>query len=109
MTYVEFNAGNKEYRLRLGVRDTVSLEKKLGCNPLGIFGDGETIPTITTMVDILHAAMQKYHHGISISGAADIFEEWLEDGNTATDFIQVIIEVYKVSGIIAKDDDSKNA
>lgn len=108
MMYVDFTAGNKDYKLRLNIRATVALEKQLGVNPLMIFGDGETIPTITVMVNILHAALQHFHHGISLNDAYSIFEAWLDDGNTITDFLPIIIEVYKVSGIIKQDEEAKN-
>lgn len=109
MMYIDFTAGNKDYKLRLNVRNTVALEKQLGCNPLAIFGDGSTIPTMTTMVQILHAALQQYHHGLTINNAYDIFEEYLED-HTVMDFVAVIVDIYKVSGIIPKDSkiDEKN-
>lgn len=107
MMYVDFTAGNKDYKLRLNVRNTVMLEKQLGCNPLAIFGDGNTIPTITTMVNVLWASLQQYHHGISLNDAFEIFDAYLEDGNTAVDFIQVIVDLYKVSGLI-KADSEKN-
>ena len=108
MMYLDFNAGNKEYKLRLSTRATVALEKQLGCNPLAIFGDGDTIPTITTMVQILHAALQQYNHGITVDGAFDIFDAWLDDGNTATDFLPIILELYKVSGFIKGEQTEKN-
>jgi hypothetical protein len=79
------------------------LEKQLGCNPLSIFGDGETIPTITTMVAILHASLQQYNHGVTLNDAYDIFDTWLDEGNATTDFIPIILEIYKASGIIPKD------
>lgn len=104
MMYVDFTAGDKQYKLRLSIRSTVALEKQLGVNPLMIFGDGETIPTITTMVNILHAALQQYNHGISLNDAYNIFEAWLDDGNTVVDFLPIIIDVYKVSGIIKQDE-----
>lgn len=107
MLYTDFTAGNKQYRLRLNTRAIVTLEKQLGCNPVAIFGDGDTIPTITTMVQILHAAMQQYEHNITLDAAFNIFDDWLEDGNSATDFIPVILEIYKASGII-KGDTEKN-
>jgi hypothetical protein len=103
MMFYEFRAGEKEYRLRLNVRNIVGLEKTLGCNPLAIFGDGETIPTVTTMVSILHASLQQYNHGISLNDAFDIFESYLADGNTAVDFVPIILEIYKVSGLIASE------
>lgn len=105
MLYVDFKAGEREYKLRLSTRATVTLEKQLGCNPLGIFGDGDTIPQVTTMVNILYASLQQLNHGISLNDAYDIFDAYLADGNAVTDFINVIVEVYKVSGIIKDDGD----
>jgi hypothetical protein len=35
-----------------------------------------------------------------MADAADIFDEYLADGNAATDFIPVILEIYKASGLI---------
>lgn len=100
MNYIDFKAGNKEYKLRLSTRSTVNLEKTLGCNPVAIFGSGDTIPTITTMVRILHASLQAYEHGITLDDAYDIFDAWLDEGHVMTDFIAIILEIYKVSGII---------
>ena len=103
MMYFDFTAGSKAYKLRLDTRATVALEKQLGCNPLSIFGTGNRIPTVTEMVQVLHASLQKFNHGITLNDAYAIFDEYLEDGNTATDFITVIVEIYKASGIIADD------
>lgn len=113
MNYIEFSAGNKDYKLRLNTRNTILLEKQLGCNPLSIFGDGDTIPTITTMVAILHASLQQYNHGITLNDAYDVFDAWLDEGHATTDFIPTILEIYKASGIIPKDEvkdlEEKNA
>lgn len=108
MMYVDFSAGSKDYKLRLSIRATVALERQLGVNPLMIFGAGDTIPTITIMVQILHASLQQYNHGISLDDAYSIFEAWLNDGNSITDFIPIIIDVYKVSGIIKQETETKN-
>ena len=43
MNYVEFQVKEKTYKLRLSTRNTISLEKSLGCNPVAIFGSGDTI------------------------------------------------------------------
>lgn len=106
--YYEFIAGGKDYKLKLSTRTIVQLEKRLGMNPLSIFGNGDTMPTITTMVNILHCAAQQYHHNISLDDAYGIFDAWLEDGNSTTDFVKVIIEIYKVSGIIKGEQLEKN-
>lgn len=104
MNYTNFEVGNTTYKLRLSTRSTVALEKQLGCNPLNIFGvQGDTIPTVTTMVAVLHASLQQYNHGITMNDAYDIFDNYLADGHATTDFIPVILEIYKASGIIPKD------
>lgn len=108
MLFVDFTVGNKDYKLRLSTRNTVALEKALGCNPLGIFGKGDTIPSITDMVNVLYYSLQQLNHGITLEDAYDIFDQYLADGHSATDFVNVIIDVYKVSGLI-KGGNEKNA
>ena len=109
MMYVDFTAGNKDYKLRLSTRNVVTLEKQLGCNPLSIFGDGDKLPTVTEMVYVLYTSLLQYNHGISLNDAYGIFDDYLADGNSATDFIAIILEIYKVSGLIKTDEvDEKN-
>ena len=107
MMYVDFTAGNKAYKLRLNTRNVIMLEKQLGCNPISVFGDGDTLPTVTVMVTVLHASLQQMNHGISLTDAFDIFDEYLADGHSATDFINVMLEIYKVSGLINQDVDTE--
>lgn len=104
MMYVDFTAGNKDYKLRLTTKDIVALERHLGCNPLAIFGNGDTLPTLTAMVQVLHASLQSMNHGIAMSDAYDIFDAWLADGHVMTDFLQIMVDVYKVSGLIKSDE-----
>lgn len=98
--YFDFEAGNNAYKLRLNTRNVVSLEKQLGCNPVMVFGNGDRVPTVTQMVAILNAALQPFHHGITMDKAYDIFDAWLDDGHVMTDFIPVIIDIYRASGIM---------
>ena len=107
MNYVDFTAGNKDYKLRLNTRGVIALEKQLGCNPLAIFGNGDTIPTVTVMVAILHASLQQYNHGISQNDAFDIFDAWLDDGHSTVDFVNIILEIYKASGIVPNELETK--
>lgn len=112
MNYINFEVGTDVYKLRLNTRNVVMLEKQLGCNPLNIFGANyDTMPSITTMVAILHASLQQYNHGISLNDAYDIFDRYIEAGNAATDFLLVILDIYKNSGLIPDDKkgEEKNA
>ena len=108
MLFYDFETGNKTYKLRLNTRNIVALEKQLGCNPLGIFKDGDTMPTVSEMVTILFYSLQQFNHGISMNDAYDIFDAYLADGHSMTDFIPIILEIYKVSGIIKEDTNEKN-
>jgi hypothetical protein len=104
MNFINFEVGNETYKLRLNTRSIVLLEKQLGCNPLSIFGvNNDTIPTITVMVAILHASLQQYNHGITLNDAYDIFDNYLADGHNSIEFIPTILEVYKASGLIPKE------
>lgn len=105
MNYITFEVGNSNYKLRLNTRGIVMLEKQLGRNPLNIFLENgvERIPTITEMVAVLHASLQQYNHGITLNDAYDIFDEYLAEGKATTDFIPVILDIYKASGIVPKD------
>ena len=103
MMYVDFSAGGKDYKLRLTTRSIIQLEKRIGCNPLMIFGDGSQMPQITTLVAILNASLQALNHGITMNDSYDIFDAYLADGHSLTDFIAVIVNLYKVSGIIPEE------
>lgn len=107
MMYHNFEVGNKVYKLRLNTRNTIALEKALGGNPLGVFGDGNTLPTIEQMVTILWASLQQYEHGISMEDTYDIFDKYLENHNM-TEFLLDIMEVYKVSGLVPSEVTEKN-
>lgn len=110
MLYTNFQAGNKEYRLRLNTKALIQLEKQLGANPVAVFATLSTdnLPTITTMVNILYASLQAYEHGITLDKAYSIFDDYVEDGHNPLEFIEVIAEVFQVSGLIPKVEDEKN-
>ena len=104
--YFDFEAGNKAYKLRLTTRAVMALESKIGCNPMMIFGSGNRVPTVTEMIHVLHNSLTQFNHGITFNDAVNIFDAWLDDGHTPTDFISVIVGVYKVSGIIPSTEDA---
>ena len=103
MLYYDFQAGAKNYKLRINTRNLVLLEKKLGANPLSVFYGAEDQikdTPVETMVAILHASLQQYHANIDLDTAYEIFDQWLADGNIVVEFIAVIVEIYTVSGLL---------
>ena len=99
MMYYDFEACGEAYKLRLSAREICVLEPTLGKNPLMVFS-GDSLPKITEMCAILHASLQELNHGVSMEKVYNIFDEYLADGHTPSDFISVILEVYKVSGLL---------
>lgn len=104
MMYLDFEAGNKVYKLRLNTRNVIALEKQLGKNPMAIFGsDGSQMPTVSEMVAVLWASLQQYQHNITMNDAYDIFDNYLADNHTMIDFFPILFDIYKVSGLIPRD------
>ena len=58
------------------------------------------VEEVKKMANILHSALQQYEHNITLDDTYDIFDSWLNVGHSTTDFIPVILEIYKASGII---------
>jgi len=114
MLYAEVKIGKKEYKLRLGARDIISLEKKLGSNPLDIFMSIEQgrLPKLEAVLLILQASMTKYHNGMTVDKVYDLYDEYMEDGGTFMDLIPSLIEVFKVSGFfkteVSENEESPN-
>lgn len=96
---------DNEYNLKLTVMRTVTLEKKLGCNPLMIFGkDFGGIPEVTKMVTVLHAALQEYNHGFTEEKTMQLVDDWLEEGHTFVELIDVLLGLFQASGFISSDE-----
>lgn len=108
MLYTTIIINNKEYKARINAKACVDLEKKLGTNPLNIFinmneGDTFNLPSLGDMLIILHAALQAYEHKITMDEVYALYDEFVEDGNNLTDLIPIVLEIYKVSGLIPEE------
>ena len=111
MIYTTLQIGEKEYKCRLTAKSCVDLERKLGGNPLNIFTkikeNGE-MPRLQDMMLILHSSLQAYNHGISLDDTYNIYDEFVNDGNTLMELIPIIIEIFKVSGFFKEEVAEKN-
>lgn len=105
MLFKEFEVGGRTYKLAMNTRSVIELEKKMGCNPIAVFGDGDRVPTVTDMINILSAALQRFEHGLTQNDAISIFDTWLDEGHSIAEFIPVILDVYKVSGLISSENE----
>lgn len=94
--YALMMVNGEEYKLKITAAASMDAEKRLG---KGLLEAGGDLRSITTQVTILWAALQAYHHGMSLSAATDLFDEYMdsEDGCTEN-FINLMNEVMEVSG-----------
>lgn len=86
-----------EYKLKLSTSAIIELESKLNSNLLNILNDG--IPSLQIMAMLIHGALKKYSHGISLNDVNDILDDYFEEGGSQLDLLQnVIIPIFNVSG-----------
>lgn len=51
------------------------------------------------MAMLIHGALKKYNHGISLNDVNDILDDYFEEGGSQLDLLQkVIIPIFNVSG-----------
>lgn len=116
MKYYAFIVGDKTYNLRLTTLMTIRLEQVLGKNPLNIFigeGEAEQLPTLEEMITCLYFCLQAEHKKDypKIEDVYPLFDEYIDEGGSMISFVEVLLEVFKVSGLVPDEDtdtDEKN-
>ena len=105
MNFVPLTIGDKEYKLRLDIKNTQALEKIVGTNPVNVLMDvaNRNMPSASFTVACLHASMQKFQTGMTMQKVNDLLDEAIDQGMALTDFMEPIMEVFQVSGLIPKD------
>lgn len=112
MLYKEFTIKDKEYKAVLNAAASVMAEEKLGENPLNVIAqvaDSNQLPELKKLLIILHASLQKYHHGISLNDTYDLYDEFIEDGHELAELIPIIIDIFEISGYFKKPDKEKKS
>lgn len=104
MNYTLLTVGEKELKLRLDTRNTVALEKVVGCNPLNELmntADGG-LPGVEFVTNVLHASLQKLEHGYTLSKVYDLWDEYADEGKGVVDILPTLIELFQTCGYIPK-------
>ena len=98
------------YKLRLDAKRVVDLEIYLGNkSPLSLFAAGpKTLPSLKDMLMVLHFSLQPLQHGIKIENTYDIYDKWVEEGHSMMELLPAIVETYKASGLLPREDEVKN-
>jgi len=100
MLYTTLKVGNQEYKLRLPAKIAVDVERKIGKSLLMVFGEGKMsdLPSIETVVTVLHGSLQAYQHGITMDDAYEIYDRYIENGGSYAGMMRELVEVLKISG-----------
>lgn len=92
----------KEYQLKLTPPKIMELEKMYKCNLMTLMGDVDSMPTLTTMLQITHAAMVPWCHGIKLKNVEELYNAYIEAGGSMLQFyVDVFIKIYTVSGFFS--------
>ncbi|MDB8553880.1 DUF6096 family protein [Turicibacter sanguinis] len=95
-----------EYQLRMKARQCGMLETKIG-NPLNLLMKVEldhTLPALPHIVTIIAHAMLMHHPGMNENKIYQLIDEWLEEGHTQAELIELTTEILKVSGYIPSEE-----
>ena len=99
---VEFTVGTNIYKLQLKTKQCILLEKKLGQSPLDLLmklEDG-TLPQLNDMITIITIGMLVHHPSMNENKVADLLDEYVEDGHSYMELLEVIVELLSKSGYI---------
>ncbi len=98
-----WEVGGSTYRMKLTTAAICDLEDKFKTNIMNLIGDEKSIPPLSTMLYIVHAAMKDYHHGIKLDDVKSFYDTYLtEGGSLVSFFIDVFMPIYQVSGFFTE-------
>ena len=100
--FVFWEVGGTQYKLKLRPSAITSLEHKFRCNLLNLMGNMDDMPTLTTMLQITHAAMEEWHHGLKFKRVEELYGKWIDEGGSMLQFyVEVFMKIYSVSGFFS--------
>ena len=119
MLYSTFTVGDKEYKLRLTAQSTVDVERQLGksvldvllsmapdnlsgADPENVSLKGMSMPRVGDIVIILHGALQKYQHSMTLPDTYALYDAYIDAGGSYNDFFEVLQGILQVSGFLSK-------
>lgn len=98
-----WEVGEEEYKLKLKTSAVCSLEEKLNMSLMDVIGTVRTMPSLSIMLTITHAAMKDWNAGIKRSDVDNIFDKYIEYGGSQLEFFtKVFMDIYKVSGFFSQ-------
>lgn len=88
--WVSWDVAGTEYKLKLTAGAITKLEQRFNKSLLTAVLD-EGVPPVSTVVTVLQAALQKYHHGIKSYTVEDLFDSYLDEGGTQISLLKDVV------------------
>ena len=103
MPWAIWQVGGREYKLKLTTPEILELEKKYKTNLMNIMGSGEGgMPALTVMLDITHAALKPFEHGMKMQDVIALFGKYEAEGGSQLEFYtKVYMNIFAVSGFFS--------
>lgn len=111
MNFYTLNIGDREFDARLSTRDVVNLEKKLGTNPLNILMSMQEggLPQTGVLLTIVQAAAKEGGKTLKMDLWFDLYDEFVAEGKSITDLLEIVVEIFQVSGLIPEEEEGAEA
>lgn len=97
--YAVWTVRGADYKLKLSTAVICKLEEKYKRNLLMVMMDNEGLPSVATMLTVVQAAMQKYHHGYSFGRVQDLYDDYVEEGGSQANMMaDVVMPLLAIAG-----------
>lgn len=101
--FAYWTVGETDYKLKLTTEEICRLEDKWGRGLADMATTGSSMPPLSVMLMITHAAMVPWKHGKSIKDVQQMFNSYVEEGGSQLEFYSgVIMPIMAVSGFFTE-------
>ncbi len=104
MMYEIVTIKEKEYKLCLPMQHLIELEKKIGQNPLNKLmemSQGNNLPEMEFIADVIHYSLKKFQPKININGAYEFIDEYFEEeDNDLVSLMELMMGIFNKSGFL---------
>lgn len=103
MGFAFWEVAGKSFKLKLTTANICELEQKYKTNLMNVMGNNSGMPALTTMLEVTHAAMKDWNHGVNFKDVQALFESYVEDGGSQLSFyMDVYMKIFTVSGFFSQ-------
>lgn len=101
--YSTWTVGDTEYKLKLRASEITRLEERFKENLLIVVTGGDGFPPLATMLTIIQASMQAFHHGMTFGKVQAAFDQYVDEGGDQMKLMaEVVMPLLAVSGFFTE-------